>query len=164
MKNKISHYCYLLRNLVFRYFLNTKIVSSGSVWKYSSSSTSVSSSKRRIRRFWLNCVSFRSSDLPFNRIHFSNLRDHQNAFLTLPYQILQSSCIDNFPIVEIILTADAEFSAFFLWEQRSHLTAAVSLVVRLLSGYREFVKVGGIVRIGDIIEISCLLLPWVILS
>lgn len=68
---------YLLRILVLLGFVNTKIVCSGNVWKYSSSSTSVSSSRRSSLYFWFEQVSFlfRSSDFPGKIIRVKSILD-----------------------------------------------------------------------------------------
>ena len=54
---------------------NTKRVLGGSVWKYSSSSTSVSSSNNRMTYLWFLEVWFNSSDLPdvINMINYPSL-------------------------------------------------------------------------------------------
>ena len=58
-------------------FVKTKVVWGGRVWKYSSSSTSVSSSSKRTRRWWCRELRTRSSDLPMI-IFFRKLNINEN--------------------------------------------------------------------------------------
>ena len=83
-----SFVSYRLRDLLGLFcFEKTKVVWGGRVWKYSSSSTSVSSSSKRTRRWWCRELRTRSSDLP-GIIFCRKLNINENKLCSDAFNIL----------------------------------------------------------------------------
>ena len=85
-------------------FVKTKVVWGGRVWKYSSSSTSVSSSSKRTRRWWCRELRTRSSDLPII-IFFGKLNINENKLCSDAFNIFP----DDFKIYYPVNISESRF-------------------------------------------------------